>query len=133
MQYIHVWSSSSSYRAFPIIWGRQNGFEYNSSTLLCPVRPSSLNPHFPYVFYKYLFIHLGFCLPLRLFHVTGASNMILLVIEIKFYSISTSSSPLRLTSPIMWYTLWAMSIKKIKKNPKILWKWVGGSSVQLEI
>ena len=38
---------SPSRRGFPIIWCRQNGIEYHSSTLSCPVRPPPLTPHFP--------------------------------------------------------------------------------------
>ena len=46
--------SSSSPRVFPIICRRQNGYEYHSSTLSCPVRPPPLTPHFPYLFYTSL-------------------------------------------------------------------------------
>ena len=35
--------TSSSSQAFPIIWGRRNGFEFLSSTLACPLR----SPPFP--------------------------------------------------------------------------------------
>ena len=41
----------SSPRAFPIIWGRRNGYAYHSSTLSCPVRCPPLTLHFPYLFY----------------------------------------------------------------------------------
>ena len=40
--------------AFPIVWGRRNGIEYNYSTLSCPVRPTQLTPHFAYLFYTSL-------------------------------------------------------------------------------
>ena len=54
---------SSSPRAFPIIWGRRNGYAYHSSTLSCPVRPPPLTPHF----LLHDSFHLVFCLRLRLF------------------------------------------------------------------
>ena len=43
--------------------GRRNGYEYNSSTFSCPVRPP-LTPNFPYLFCKHESFHLVFCLPL---------------------------------------------------------------------
>ena len=39
---------------FPIISGHRNGIEYHSSTLFCPVRPSPLTAHLPYIFYTSL-------------------------------------------------------------------------------
>ena len=33
--------------------GRRNGYEYQSSTLSCPVRPPPLTPHFPYLYWYY--------------------------------------------------------------------------------
>ena len=58
--------------AFPIVWGRRNGIEYNYSTLSCPVRPTHLTPHFPYLFYTSLstwcsvFLSVSFPLPVHL-------------------------------------------------------------------
>ena len=55
-----VFSSKTGYffcnfsRPFPIIWSRRNGFVFLSSNLSCPICPSSLTPHFPYIFYKSL-------------------------------------------------------------------------------
>ena len=52
--YLKATHSSSSALAFPIIWGRRNGYEYHPSTLSCTVRPPPLTPHFPYLFYTSL-------------------------------------------------------------------------------
>ena len=65
---------SSSPRAFPLIWDRRNGYEYNSSTLYCPVRPPPLTPHFLYIFYTSL--STSFFVVLSLFPGTGASNIL---------------------------------------------------------
>ena len=54
---------SSSLRAFPIMLGHRNGFEYHSSTLSCPMRPPHLAPQFPYLINS----HPIFCLSLRFF------------------------------------------------------------------
>ena len=43
--------SSSPPPGFPIIWGRQYCIAYHSSILSCPVRPTTLTPEFPYLFY----------------------------------------------------------------------------------
>ena len=47
---------NSSSRAFPIVWGRCNGFEFQSSILSCPILRPPLTPHFPYLFYASLFV-----------------------------------------------------------------------------
>ena len=57
--------SSSSPRAFPIIWGRRNAIAFDTSTLSYPVHPPPLTTR------------LVFCLPLRLFPGTGESNIVL--------------------------------------------------------
>ena len=38
--------------AFPIIWCLWNGLEYISSTLSCPIDPTRLTPHFPYLLHN---------------------------------------------------------------------------------
>ena len=60
-------------RAFPMIWVRRNGIEYDSSTLFCPGRPP-LTPHFPYLFYTSLSTWF-FCVSLCLFPGTGAPTV----------------------------------------------------------
>ena len=69
--------SSSSSQAFPIIWGRRNGFEFQSSILSRPIHRPPLTPHFPYLFYASFFVRLVFCHPLRLFPGSGASTSLL--------------------------------------------------------
>ena len=49
-------------QAFPIIWGRRNGYEYLSSTLSCPIRPPSLTWVFPRATYWSSHVRFWFCL-----------------------------------------------------------------------
>ena len=52
---------SSFPQVFPIIWGRRNGYEYNSSTLSCLI----VNPTF-FISLLHKSFHLVFCIPLCL-------------------------------------------------------------------
>ena len=47
---------NSSSQAFPIVWGRWNGFDFQSSILSRPILRPPLTPHFPYLFYASLFV-----------------------------------------------------------------------------
>ena len=53
----------SSSRAFPIIWGRHNGFEFLSHIVLSSASFTFNHTHFPYLFYKSLSTWFSVLLP----------------------------------------------------------------------